>query len=115
MGSTGVLGGHRLPEDHPWPEGPATLVIRQERIILLEEHGAGVPAVVTRIRVRGLRRLISMDANGAVLHAEASGSQSLTVGGMVRIQLPTPALAVIADAAEPSARPLSSPNWKVLA
>lgn len=110
-----VLGGHRLPEDHPWPEGPATLVIRQERIILIEEHGAGVPAVVTRIRVRGPRRLISMDANGAVLHAEASGSQSLTVGGMVRIQLPTPALAVIADAAEPSARPLPSPNWKVLA
>lgn len=91
------------------------MVIRQERTILLAEHGAGVPAVVTRIRVRGPRRLISMDANGAVLHAEASGSQSLTVGGMVRIQLPTPALAVIADAAEPSARPLSSPNWKVLA
>jgi putative spermidine/putrescine transport system ATP-binding protein len=110
-----VLGGHRLPEDHPWPEGPATLVIRQERITIVEEHRPGVPAVITKIRTRGPRRLITLDANGTTLHAEASGTQNLTVGGTVRIQLPTPALAVIADAAEPSARPLPSTNWKVLA
>lgn len=110
-----VLGRHRLPEDHPWPEGPATLVIRQERIIVVEEHNAGVPAVVTRIRTRGPRRLISLDMNGAALYAEASGSQSVTVGGTVRIQLPTPALAVIGDAPELSAQPLRSLDWEVSA
>ncbi|WP_258802338.1 ABC transporter ATP-binding protein [Pseudarthrobacter sp. NS4] len=110
-----ALGAHPLPDDQTWPEGPATLVVRQEHIIISDERGQGTPAVITGVHTRGPRQLISMDAKGAALHAEASGSQSLTVGGTVRIQLPTPSLTVIGLAAEPSAQPLPSPNWKVLA
>lgn len=90
-----ALGPHELPGDHPWPEGPAILVIRQERITILEEHGSGMPAVVRRVRARGPRRLVTLEASGVVLHAEASGDQALAAGKTVRIQFPTPALAVV--------------------
>lgn len=110
-----ALGAHALPGNHPWPEGPATMVIRQERIILLEEHSPGLPAVVISIRNRGPRRLVTMEAAGVNLYAEATVSPSLATGDTVRIQLPTPALAVVGGTAEHRSAPLTSPDWKVLA
>lgn len=110
-----ALGANRLPYECPWAEGPATLVIRQERLVILEGCAPGVPATVTRIRAWGPRMVVTMDASGVTLHAEASGGQVLAVGDTVRIQLPTSALAVVGASADPHGEPLTSPHWKVLA
>ncbi|MGY4542160.1 putative spermidine/putrescine transport system ATP-binding protein [Arthrobacter sp. UYNi723] len=110
-----ALGAHALPGNHQWPEGPATMVIRQERIILLDEHSPGLPAVVSGIRNRGPRKLVTMEAAGVNLHAEATASPALATGDAVRIQLPTPALAVVGGTSEHRSAPLTSPDWKVLA
>ncbi len=105
-----ALGAHPLPGNHQWPEGPATLLIRQERIVLLEEHSPGLPAVVTGIRTRGPRRLVTLEAAGVNLYAEATASPALATGDTVRIQLPTPALAAVGGAAEHRSSGLDFPR-----
>lgn len=110
-----LLGAHALPSDHQWPDGPATLVIRQERIVLLPDHSAGIPGLVTGIRSRGPRQLVTVSAGNVELHAEATPWQALSIGDSIRVQLPTTALAAVVGHPEPSSRPLTSPDWKVLA
>ncbi|MFD5277629.1 hypothetical protein ACFWIX_08725 [Pseudarthrobacter sp. NPDC058362] len=110
-----VLGAQALPADQHWPDGPATLVIRQERIVLLHNHSPGTPAVVTGIRSRGPRHLVSVSAAGVELHAEATPSPTLSIGDSVRVQLQTAALAAVCPDNERRTAPLTSPDWKVLA
>lgn len=110
-----VLGAHALPADQQWPDGTATLIIRQERIILVPNHSAGTPAVVSGIRSRGPRHLVTVTAAGVELHTEATPSHALSIGDGVRVQLPTAALAAVGADTEPRTAPLTSPDWKVLA
>lgn len=91
----------------PWSSG--------RNVVILEGRGPGVPATVTRIRARGPRRVVTMEASGVTLHAEASGGQVLAMADIVRFQFPTSAVAVVGASADSHGKPLTSPNWKVLA
>lgn len=71
--------------------------------------------VVTDTRPRGPRRLVTVQAAGVDLHAEATAGPALATGDTVRIQLPTPALAAVGGAAGHPSAALTSPDWKVLA
>ncbi|UUL75599.1 ABC transporter ATP-binding protein [Pseudarthrobacter sp. Fe7] len=110
-----VLGAHALPADQQWPDGPATLIIRQEHLLLVPNHSSGSLAVVTGLRSRGPRRLITVTAAGVDLHAEVTPSHALSIGDSVRVQLPTAALAAVGADTAPDTPPLTSPDWKVLA
>ncbi|RAX45399.1 hypothetical protein DQ354_09860 [Arthrobacter sp. AQ5-06] len=105
-----AMGAHALPGNHPWSEGPAMLLIRQERIVLFEEHSQGLPAVVTGIRTRGPRRLVTAEAADVNLYAEATASPALATGDTVRIQLPTSALAAVGGVAEHRSAALDFPR-----
>ncbi|MDJ0457991.1 ABC transporter ATP-binding protein [Arthrobacter sp. NQ7] len=108
-----ALGAHALPADHPWAEGPATLLIRPERIIVLEDHNPGLPAVITRIRARGPRRLMTVEAAGVTLNAEETTCPHPAPGDTVRLQLPTSALAAVAPQPTAETSALISPTPKV--
>lgn len=109
-----ALGAHALPGNGTWVEGRATLLIRPEHIILLEEHRPGLAAVVTRIRARGPRRLVTVEAAGVTLNAEAT-TYPLASGDTVRLQLPASALAAVSPEHTTGPPAIIAPTPKVLA
>lgn len=98
-----VLGDLDLPEDTDWPDGPGVLVIRRESIGILDETRDRtehrVQATVRDIRVLGPRRLVTVDASGIQLHAEAPFGRLLGVGDDTRLSIPLSARAVVAGPA----------------
>ncbi|MEC5182195.1 ABC transporter ATP-binding protein [Arthrobacter sp. CG_A4] len=94
-----ALGDLDLPADTDWSDGPGVLVIRQESLSILDEArdrtGHGVHAIVRDIRVLGPRRLVTVDASGIALHAEAPWGRLLRVGDDIRLTIPLSARAVV--------------------
>ncbi|MEW1808322.1 ABC transporter ATP-binding protein [Pseudarthrobacter sp. NPDC080039] len=96
-----ALGDLDLPADTDWPDGPGVLVTRQESISMLDNSrgpgGHDVTATVTGIRVLGPRRLVTLNASGITLQAEAPWGRVLGVGDHVRLFIPVSARAVVTD------------------
>ncbi|MET3721944.1 MULTISPECIES: ABC transporter substrate-binding protein [unclassified Arthrobacter] len=85
--------------------GPGVLVIRQESISIQDntrssaEHG--VPGIVTDIPVLGPRRLVTVDASGITLQAEAPWGRPLGAGDAVRLTIPLSARALVPGQPDP--------------
>ena len=100
-----ALGDLVLPADTDWPEGPGVLVIRQESISIQDNSrgpaGHDVPAIVMDIRVLGPRRLVTVDASGITLKAEAPWGRLLDVGDDIRLTIPVSARALVPGRPDP--------------
>ncbi len=102
-----ALGALDLPADGNWPDGEATLVIRQESISITADPG-GIPATVSSLRAVGPRRLATFDAGGVMLRAEPEWGRRLAVGDRVRLNLPVPARAAVPETGTPMLRALNA-------
>jgi putative spermidine/putrescine transport system ATP-binding protein len=109
-----ALGAHPLPGNQQWPEGAATLLIREERIVLLDEHSRGLPAMVTRVRARGPRKLVTVETAGLTLQADSTPYGHLAVGDSIRLHFPASALAAVALGQKADDPDRTLPNAKVL-
>ncbi|WP_088314190.1 ABC transporter ATP-binding protein [Kineosporia sp. R_H_3] len=82
---TGPLG--RVPTGAP--DGPATLAVRQESLVVdLDPDAAGLAATVTDARYRGTSWELDLHVGDAVLHAVTPPTLKAAPGDLVRVALP---------------------------
>lgn len=91
------------PDGDVWPDGPATLVVRQEALQVVDAGTvapagfAALPAVVAERRIRGPRSevLLAVTPASAPLSAEIPTSRPLAVGAPVVVLVPRSACSVV--------------------
>jgi putative spermidine/putrescine transport system ATP-binding protein len=81
----------QIPVPQAGPNGPATLVIRQEAVRLVEQASTAATVIgrVERIVPLGARSLVEVATSVGPLFAEASSGQDFRTGDTVGIVLPT--------------------------
>lgn len=94
-----ALGSVPVPPETP--DGPGTLVIRQEDVAVLDDaagstDAAAITGVVESTRVAGARSEIVVRCGDARVHAEAPPTQRCQIGDRVRLGLPVSAVHVVA-------------------
>ncbi|MGY1712625.1 ABC transporter ATP-binding protein [Geodermatophilus sp. SYSU D00758] len=75
-------------------DGPGVLVVRPEAVGLAGGD-ADVTGTVVRVRYRGLRPLVTVDAGGVAVHAELAPGDDVAVGAVVGLRLPVAARHVV--------------------
>lgn len=114
-----ALGDLDLPDDTEWRNGPGVLVVRQESIgiqaTVAGAKTAGVPATVSGIRRLGPRQLVTVEASGAKLQAEAPWGMALHLGHEVLLTIPVSACAIVPGPISPGGAVCSDPSPAVMA
>lgn len=106
MGGRNEISGHVAGGFHhsPWgsfpvrataPDGQATVVVRQESVELLAGEEEGTSATVTAVQPLGARRLVTVAAGSALLHAETAAFQPIAAGDRVRVRIPADEIVLV--------------------
>jgi putative spermidine/putrescine transport system ATP-binding protein len=102
-----ALGQFPVPQAEHLPDGPATLVIRQEAVRLVDPTStvATVIGRVERIVPLGARSLVEVATNVGPLFAEASSGQDFRRGDTIGMVFPTEQCVLLPDQARTAAPP----------
>ena len=89
------LGSHALPNDVSTPDGPATLVIRQEIVRLVEPSASSIIGTVESLQSTGIRQRACVRVGTSSVFVELPPQANVTVGAGVGLELMTDALHAI--------------------
>ncbi|MGB0963658.1 MAG: TOBE domain-containing protein, partial [Mycobacterium sp.] len=89
------LGAQVLPADVCARDGPATLVIRQEVVRLVEPSASSITGTIESLQSAGIRQRAHIQVGSSSVFAELPPQISFAVGTRVGLDLPTGALHAI--------------------
>lgn len=90
-----ALGAQVLPADVCARDGPATLVIRQEMVRLVEPSASSITGSVETLQSAGIRQRARVRVGTSSVFVELPPQVSVVAGAEVGLELPTDALHVI--------------------